>query len=137
MRRHLLVLAGLLIATSASAAHAQQSVPMDPRLTTLLANAMAQSGVIVTLSGNDSPYSANISAVNGKNVCSKAAEREVRKFQNAVDRQPGIYQNLSYWQMSATQPNGQQKVVDGDVLWAQKPGQFNQCHNLANEIYPN
>lgn len=116
---------------------AQGQVRMDPRLSTLLAKAMAQSGVIVTLAGSDSPYAANISAVTGRNVCTKAAEADVRKFQDAADRQPGISMNFSYFQMSSTQPDGQRKVVDGDVLRARNPGQFTQCHNLAIEIYPN
>lgn len=136
MRSRLAVALILLLATT-HICWAEGQVRMDPRLTALLANAMAQSGVIVTLAGSDSPYTANISAVNGKNVCSKAAERDARKFQDAADRQPGIYMNFSYFQMSSTQPNGQQKVVDGDVLRAQNPGQFTQCHNLAIEIYPN
>ncbi|MGE0666710.1 MAG: hypothetical protein AB7O49_09140 [Sphingomonadales bacterium] len=126
----------LLLLAAPEVAWAQGQVRMDPRLTTLLANAMAQSGVVVTLAGNDSPYAANISAVNGRNVCSREAERDVRKFQDAADRQPGIYQNFSYWQMSATQPDGRQKVVDGNVLRAQNPGKFTQCHNVAIEIYP-
>ncbi len=131
-----LLVTGLLALAAAGPAMAQRQAPMDPRLSALLAKAMAQSGVIVTLAGGDSPYAASISAVNGRSVCAPSAERDVRRFQDAADHQPGIHMNFSYYQVSRTLPNGKRTVLDGNLLRTRNPGQFTMCQNLAIDIYP-
>jgi hypothetical protein len=114
---------------------AAQSKPVNTRLAEMVEQVVSRSGVSINVSQMDAT-SVNINRVNGKDVCSPEAEKDVRVLQAAFIEHPNIYQSYSIYLISITKPDGVRTQSDFASLRAK--GVFSSdCINLYASIHRN
>jgi hypothetical protein len=98
------------------------------KLAEMIERVVTATGISINIAESDTT-SVNIDKVNGRGVCSKRAEKDVRVLQAAFDAQPDIYQNYSIYMIRITNPDGSR--VTGDFAALRAKGVFKgDCINL-------
>jgi hypothetical protein len=105
-----------------------QSPAVATKLAEIVERVVTATGISINIAESDTT-SVNIDKVNGRGVCSKRAEKDVRVLQAAFDAQPDIYQNYSIYMIRITNPDGSR--VTGDFAALRAKGVFKgDCINL-------
>jgi len=77
--------------------------------------------------------SVNINMVNGRNVCSPEAKKDVVRLQEAFNKHPNIYKNIGPYLVSFTYKDGTRKV--GDIVELRKQGKLPGCTNIMVSVH--
>ncbi len=77
--------------------------------------------------------SVNINKINGRNVCSKEAKKDVMRLQQAFNNHPNIYKNIGPYLVSFSYKDGSRKI--GDITSLRNQGVIPGCTNIFVSVH--
>ncbi len=115
------------LALASVTAEAGGSPMVNERLADIVEDAVKETGFSINIS-ESTAYSVNINTINGRSVCDKAVLNDVKRFQDAVGKQPDVRNNFGPAYYSTTAPDGKRTVSSPEQMI--QTGVIKGCTNI-------